>query len=127
MGVLSQAIVRTGPLVLAVLAAVIIGSALSAHGAPFLVCDPQPGTGVEWYVVSGLPDQVNGSRVAVDATGTFGFKLDLALIPSGTYTAKAKACKQDAMWGEVCSADSLPFVFSRPTPPTSPQNQRLAR
>ena len=106
---------------------IVMLAAVPVSAAPFLVCNPQPGAGVEWYVVSGLPAAVDGSKVVVDSTGTYGFKLDLAAIPPGTYTVKAKACKQDANWGEACSVDSLPFEFSRPTPPTSPLNQRLVR
>jgi hypothetical protein len=99
-----------------------------AHAAPFLVCDPQPGQGVQWYVVTGLPAQVDGSHIAVDASGTYGFKLDLGLTPpGGPYTVKAKACKSDAQWGEVCSADSLPFAFSRPALSGTPANARLSQ
>lgn len=101
--------------------------AAPAFAAPYLVCDPQPGQGVEWYVVTGLPTQIDGSRISPDATGTYGFKLDLAACPAGTYTVRAKACKQDTTWGEACSVDSLPFDFDRPTPPISPQNQRLVK
>jgi hypothetical protein len=104
------------------------GFGYAAHAAPFLVCDPQPGQGVQWYVVTGLPSQVDGSHVAVDASGTYGFKLDLGLTPpGGPYTVKAKACKADTTWGEVCSADSLPFAFSRPSAFPAPANARLSQ
>lgn len=104
---------------------IIILLAAPASAAPFLVCDPQPGQGVEWYVVTGLPAQVDGSHVAPDSTGTYGFKLDLAEMPPGTYTVKAKACQQTVTWGEVCSVDSLPLDFERPSPPLRPNTQRL--
>lgn len=77
--------------------------------SPFLVCDPYQGAG--YFVVTGLPAAVDGSHVAPDSTGTFGFKLDLANLPAGgPYTVKVKACSDT--WG--CSDDSLPFVFTRP-------------
>ncbi len=76
--------------------------------SPFLVCDPQPG--VDYYVVSGLPAAVDGSHVAPDATGKYGFQLDLSALPPGNYTVKAKACVE--LWG--CSDDSSPFAFTRP-------------
>ena len=87
-----------------------------AMAAPSLTCDPQTGQGVQWYVITGLPAPLDGSRVVPDATGTYGFKLDMAQVPvGGPYTVKVKACKADAVWGEVCSADSSPFQFSRPS------------
>lgn len=105
---------------------IIMLMAVPVFAAPFLVCDPQPGQGVEWYVVTGLPSQVDGSHVAPDLTGTYGFKLDLAATPSGiVYKVKAKACKKDSTWGEVCSVDSLPFDFERPSPPLAPVTHRL--
>lgn len=101
---------------------------LLAHAAPFLVCEPQPGQEVEWYVVTGLPAQIDGSHVPPDATGTYGFRLDMAATPSGvTYTVKAKACTLNPLWGEVCSVDSPPFEFERPLAPSSPNTPRLAQ
>lgn len=95
---------------------------LSAIAAPFLVCDPQ--ADVDYYVVTGLPAPIDGSHVAPDSTGTFGFKLDLGTLPvGGPYAIKAKACNN--AWG--CSADSLPFVFTRPAALTTPADVRLSR
>lgn len=95
-----------------------IGS--TAFAAPFLVCDPQ--AGVEYYVVTGLPAAIDASRIPPDASGTFGFKLDLGPLAVGSYTVKAKACA--GVWG--CSADSSPFVFTKPALSTAPVNVRLA-
>jgi hypothetical protein len=94
-----------------------------AFASPFLVCDPQPGQEVDYYVVTGLTG-ADGSHVAKDTTGTYGFKLDLSALAAGTYTVRAKACNDS--WG-VCSADSSPFVFSRPSTLTAPGVFRLSK
>lgn len=99
---------------------IILALASTVLAAPFLVCDPQ--TGVEYYTVSGLPAAINTSHILPDATGTYGFKLDLATLVPGTYTVKANACT--ALWG--CSADSNPLNFVRPASGTGPLNLRLS-
>lgn len=78
--------------------------------SPFLVCDPQGDPGIAYYKVIGLPDNISATNIPVDSTGQFGFKLDLANLPCGTYTVAAQACS--SMWG--CSEYSSPFEFSRP-------------
>lgn len=94
----------------------------TAHAAPFLVCDPQ--ANVDYYVITGLPAPIDGSRVIPDQTGTFGFRLDLGTLPvGGPYTVRAKAC--NTVWG--CSADSSPFVFSRPAQLGVPVGTRLSQ
>lgn len=95
---------------------------LTAKASPFLVCDPQPGQGVEWYEVSGLPNGI-GAHVPVDSTGQYGFKLDLRDLPVGSYTVTARACV--GLWG--CSADSLPFAFERPQAPGTTQGLKLTK
>lgn len=87
--------------------------------SPFLVCDPQ--VGVDYYTVSGLPASIDASHISVDPTGKYGFTLDLASLPVGTYTVRGKACSN--LWG--CSADSNPFGFTRPENTTGPINLRL--
>ena len=87
---------------------------------PYLVCDPQPN--IDYYIVTGLPAPIDGSRITPDASGVYGFKLDITTLPvGGPYTARAKACI--TTWG--CSDDSLPFVFSRPASPSLPANIKL--
>ena len=86
--------------------------ASSVLASPFLVCDP-PATGepVEYYEVDGLPSPFTGREIPRDASGKYGFKLDLATLPAGgPWTLKARAC--NAMWG--CSEDSTPYVLMRP-------------
>lgn len=78
-------------------------------GATSLVCDPQ--NGIDYYIVTGLPSTIDGSKVSPDSTGAYGFKLDISTIPAGEYTVTAQACSE--LWG--CSAVSNPFSFTRPT------------
>ena len=89
--------------------------------SPYLVCDPQPG--VNWYEVSGLPSSIPASNVPIDSTGKYGFILDLASLPAGSYTVTAKACSE--FWG--CSPSSNPFTFTRPSQFTSPAGVKLAK
>lgn len=88
--------------------------------SPFLVCDATTDT-VGYYVVEGLPSSMGGANVAIDESKTYGFKLDLSDLPSGTYTVTAKACLEP--WG--CSKPSSPFTFSRPGIPGAPNGTRL--
>lgn len=78
-------------------------------GATSLVCDPQ--SGIDYYVVTGLPSTIDGSKVSPDSTGPYGFRIDITSIPAGEYTVTAQACTE--LWG--CSAVSAPFTFTRPT------------
>jgi len=94
---------------------------LSAVAAPFLVCDPQPG--IDHYVITGLPAGLDGSNVTPDATGKYGFVMDLTATPkASTSNLTVAACNS---WGD-CSS-TVPFVLQRPSAPTSPQNIRLTK
>lgn len=85
----------------------------SAWANPFIVCDPQAGvthykvTGAAW-VVSPIPAQADGS-----------IKMDVVSAPVGTSNLNFSACRDDGIWGELCSV-TAPFSFIRPgTPATS--------
>ena len=75
--------------------------------SPFLVCDPYPGA--DYFTVKGLPSSINTTNIPPDSTGKYAFMLDLATLPAGVYTVTANACTN----AEGCSADSLPFGFTR--------------
>jgi hypothetical protein len=93
-----------------------------ACGSPFLTCDPQ--ATVEYYYVSGLaPEPVKAA--IKDTAGALWH--DLASLPVGSYTVKARACKVDASWGEVCSDESLPFSFTRPSKSAVPVKLLLSK
>ncbi len=102
--------------ILIVLAIVLLP--MAALAAPFLVCDPQ--TGVDHYVSTG-PPWVPTSVIA-QADGSL--KMDVSASTVGTNSLTVKACKNDAVWGELCSI-AAPFVFTRPTSPTAPANTQL--
>lgn len=104
---------------------VVLFTAAAAIAAPFLVCDYQ--AGVTHYQVDGLPVGMNGTQAIPAHNATYGFKYDLATLPPGTYTLKARACRGDATWGGVCSADSNPLILTRPSPPSAPVGSRVTR
>lgn len=93
--------------------------------SPFLVCDPYANNNeaVDYFVVTGLPAEIDASHISKDATGQYGFKFDLSGVAvGGPYTVKAKACNS---WG--CSQDSLPFSFSRPVALPTPVGPKLTQ
>jgi len=78
-----------------------------AFGNPFLVCDPQ--AGVTEYVV-----ETNGAESAAFTAEPDGsMKYDLAGLPQGSYTVRAKAGN---IWG--WSGYSDPFDFNKAVPGT---------
>jgi predicted phage tail protein len=90
---------------------------------PFLVCDePNQAEGVTQYKVYGLGAGgfADPLITAADPSPTYGFKLDLANLKTGTYTVKARAMNG---WAE--SADSAPFVFTAPAAPSPPIGTRI--
>jgi len=92
-----------------------------AFAAPFLVCDPQ--ANVDHYVITGLPVGLDGSNVAPDSSGAYGFKFDLAATPkASTNNLTVVACN---VWGD-CSG-SVPFVLLRPSQPLNPVNIRFSK
>jgi hypothetical protein len=86
----------------------ILAMAVSAS-AVSLVCDKQ--TGVDYYVVNGLPASYTGaSNITPSTNPLYGFLFDISTIPAGTYNLTAQACSN--LWG--CSANSVPLAFTRP-------------
>jgi hypothetical protein len=85
--------------------------AVTVYASPFIVCDPQ--AGVTSYQMTGWtaptqPAEVNGS-----------VKLDIATATVGAHSMTFKACKNDAVWGVLCS-EAVPFTFTRPPAPVIP-------
>ncbi len=110
---------------LLILVIILMFSGISLAAGPYLVCNPV--AGATQYNVTGLPVSVPSTELNPESTGTFGFKLDLSALPSGSYTVKAQACANDAIWGTVCSADSSPFSFTRPAALTVPTGLGLVK
>ena len=84
--------------------------------APFLVCDPA--TGVDNYKVE-ITGPTNVTQdVAPDATGQYGFVLDLnpLALQDGSYTVRVNASN---MWGTSDWSDAYPFVVSVPAVPAN--------
>lgn len=95
--------------------------------SPYLTCDAIPSTeGVTTFQLT-----FNGtnpvSTPAVAVSGGVAIMYDLAIIPVGTHTVTARACRDDATWGQECSDPSDPFTFTRPAKPRKPVNIRLAK
>jgi len=105
-------------LILIVLAMAFMAS--SVFASPFLVCDPQTGvtsyqlTGPSWVPTS-TPAQADGS-----------IKLDVATASVGANSLTVKACKDDPIWGVLCS-DAVPFDFTRPAQAAPPAGIRLSK
>jgi hypothetical protein len=80
-----------------------------------LVCDKQ--TGVDYYVINGLPASYTGaSNITPSTNPLYGILFDISTIPAGTYNVTAQACSN--LWG--CSANSVPLVFTRPVALVTP-------
>lgn len=101
-----------------VLAMVLFPSIVFA--SPFLVCDPQ--AGVTFYKLTG-PAWVPASTPA-EADGSI--KLDLASASIGDNSLTVAACKNDEIWGELCS-NAVPFSFTKPSVAAPPANIRLSK
>jgi hypothetical protein len=89
-------------------------------------------------VVGDLPDQTTthcqfrfdggawgADTPVVTISGTRLCAVDISGIAEGAHTVDAKAVKQDALWGRLESAPSVPFAFTRPAAPASPTGTRL--
>jgi hypothetical protein len=93
---------------------VMVFLASSAFASPFLVCDPQAGvtsyqlTGPSWVPTIPVPAQADGS-----------IKLDVATASVGANSITVKACKDDPIWGVLCS-EAAPFAFTKPASPAEP-------
>ena len=104
-------------LILIVLAIVFL--ATPAFAGPFLVCDPQ--TGVTFYKLTG-PAWVTGTVIA-EADGSIRMDVSAAIVGNNSLTVAA--CKDDPVWGELCSV-AVPFEFIRPASPGNPLNLKLS-
>ncbi len=51
-------------------------------------------------------------------------RMDVSAAIVGNNPLTVAACKNDAVWGELCSS-TVPFDFNRPAAPTTPGNIRL--
>jgi hypothetical protein len=98
---------------------IVLFSSLS-FATPFIVCDPQ--AGVDHFVLTG-PAWIP-TTVTAQADGSI--KLDIATALIGSNAITVKACKNDTIWGEQCSA-SVPFSFTRPSAPAITSNIRLTQ
>lgn len=83
---------------------------LWGYGAPHLVSD-KPAERVESCVLDGIDLPC---ELAADGS----IHTDLAALPPGSYTVKAKYCVEKGLW---CSEWSNPFSFAKPvlTPPAA--------
>jgi hypothetical protein len=98
---------------------------LSAHAAPFLVCDPYPKAtsslqAVSKFTVTGLGASAITVPATVNSDGTQVLHYDLSALPNGTYTVTAAAVN-----GFGGSAVSAPFTFTSGIPST-PTNISLS-
>ncbi|MCE5334368.1 MAG: hypothetical protein LLG06_07230, partial [Desulfobacteraceae bacterium] len=110
--------------IITTLALIATTATIAIAAGPYLVTDPV--SGATSYTVTGLPTSIAATSLTPDSTGKYGAKLDISSIPAGTYTVSATACITDSTWGQVCSAASSPFVFTRPGAPAVPTNLGLS-
>jgi hypothetical protein len=89
------------------IAIVIILTALSVQGAPFLTSDNQPTA--TYYTISGGP-----SFIPATVQGT-AIHVDLVNYQIGSWPIKVKACKTDPLWGVQCSEEAS-FTLTCPSP-----------
>ena len=82
--------------------------AFAAH----LVCDPNPGA--DTYIFTGLPAPLTSPATGTSVKADGSLYLDISNMPTGSYPLSVKACKTDAVWGQVCST-TVPFTLVRPT------------
>jgi hypothetical protein len=104
----------------------LVALALSAHAAPFLVCDPYPvQTDTNLIPVSfnltGIAAQPISTPATTNADGTKQLHYDLATLGNGTYTVTAAAVN---VFGGTSPAGS-PFTFTKGVPAT-PTNLRIS-
>lgn len=106
-------------ILLIALAMVFVAS--SVFASPFLVCDPQAGvtnyqlTGPSWVPTAPVPAQADGS-----------IKLDVTTASVGANSLTVKACRDDPIWGVLCS-EAAPFIFTRSASPAKPAGIGLVK
>ena len=87
--------------------------------------------------VADLPDQTT-THCVLEMDGTWGADVpvvtvsgvrvcsfDVTGVASGAHSARAKAVKNDAVWGRLESAPSAPLAFTKPSAPGVPSGIRL--
>jgi hypothetical protein len=86
---------------------------IAANASPFIVSDPSI------QDVSHCGVYMDGNpvvEVAVDIVAAGArCKFDVGSVTPGEHTVTATFIKNDAAWGRLESASSVPFVFVRPT------------
>ena len=80
--------------------------------SPFVICNPQ--TGVTEYQVT-----IGGEMDTVSAQTDGSIRMDVSGADEGLNSLIIKACRNDEVWGLLCS-DPVPFDFTRPSVPDSP-------
>lgn len=107
----------------------LIGAAIDAISAPFVVSDPAPLSGPQPTHCGVWIDTAARAETAVsrDATGAVFCKIDVgAVAAGGSHTVRASFIVRDSVWGSLESAQSPPFVFARPSLPAAPAGLGLA-
>src|SRR5574343_45042 len=90
--------------------------ATTVFATPFLICDaPDPSEGITHYKITGW------SLTQTPAP----LHMDVASAVVGTTNLTVAACKNDAVWGELCSV-TVPFALTRPASPSAVSLPRLA-
>jgi hypothetical protein len=94
----------------------ILGIVAVCCASPWLICDPQ--TGVTSYQLTGWTP----TTVTAETNGSI--RMDVASAVVGNTSLTIKACKNDAVWGVLCST-ATPFVLTRPGYPNALTNGHL--
>lgn len=94
-----------------------------ANASPNIISDPATGIIPDTFEWLGMPPTLPATSVA-EPDGSV--KYDLALSPAGTFNVQVRACKNDTLWGRICS-DYVPFEWSRPGSPSLPVNIHLSK
>lgn len=90
--------------------------AVTVYASPFIVCDPQ--AGVTSYTITGwTPTGFGTFQHVAEPNGSV--KLNISDVPTGTNNMTFAACKNDLVWGVLCS-EAIPFTFTRPSAPGIP-------
>ena len=63
--------------------------------------------------------------VVKDAAGKSYCRVDVGTLAAGSHTVRVTHIVKDPIWGTMESAQSAPFVFSRPAIPTTPVGLEL--
>lgn len=94
----------------------------NSYAEPFVGWDAIPA--VTSYKVSITSPTGGLTTTVIVSPADNPVKVDVASAAIGTSSIKVKACITDE-WGEACSADSVPFDYTRHGAPVIPKNLRL--